>query len=91
MHLSISGWEGFAIIHHANVASGNAMADKQGKLGQPLAILALSGFKFTSLDQTKSPACARLLVWCRGRDLNPRRPKPSDLQSDTIDHSVTPA
>ena len=30
-------------------------------------------------------------MWCAGRDSNPRRPKPPDLQSGAIDHSATDA
>ena len=40
---------------------------------------------------TKTEAFLGLVIWCAGRDSNPRRPKPPRLQRGVIDHSTTDA
>src|SRR5262245_50464323 len=43
------------------------------------------------ITKQKSQITLGFLLVCAGRDLNPRSPKASDLQSDVIDHSTTDA
>ena len=41
--------------------------------------------------KSKSHHFGDSMIWCRGRDSNPRRHKPADLQSAVFDRFTTPA
>ncbi len=61
-------------------------------LGRPQPDLAVSFETLIASTKENTPTDSRcIFFWCRERVSNPRRHKPPDLQSGTIDHSVIPA